>query len=86
MEETRKKDRKSKLFNLLNVDSLIDSVLQYFEKRIELVKVEIKEEAASDSEPAESPDAVLPGHIFEDPTPDFRNAMEQGISLVEGPD
>jgi uncharacterized membrane protein YqjE len=40
------KEKKSKLFNLLNIDSLIDSVLQYFEKRIELVKIEIKEEAA----------------------------------------
>ena len=46
MEEAKNKNRKSKLFNLLNVDSLIDSVLQYFEKRIELVKIEVKEEAA----------------------------------------
>ena len=44
--EEAKKERKNKLFNLLNVDSLIESVLSYFEKRIELVKVEIKEEAA----------------------------------------
>ena len=46
MEEAKNKNRKSKWFNLLNVDSLIDSVLQYFEKRIELVKIEVKEEAA----------------------------------------
>ena len=41
-----KTESKSKLLNFLKVDSLVDSILQYFEKRIELVKLEIKEESS----------------------------------------
>jgi len=47
MEKGEAKSGKSKLLNMFNVDSLIDTFLRYFEKRIELVKIEVKEEVAA---------------------------------------
>lgn len=38
---------KSKLLNLLHIDSLIETVTGYLEKKIELVKIEVKEETAA---------------------------------------
>jgi uncharacterized membrane protein YqjE len=47
MEKGQSKSGKGKFLNIFNVDSLIDTILKYFEKRVELIKIEVKEEVAA---------------------------------------